>query len=91
MTVERSKHHFLIAIVFITEILEVGKNLFAASSVKKMSRFQGVSPEEIKRIVDNATPINTKRSTKYGLKVFTGKCVLNAIKYLDTIFAIFAQ
>ncbi|KAM7431950.1 hypothetical protein ABFA07_017553 [Porites harrisoni] len=35
-----------------------------------MSRFEEVSPEEIKRIVDNATPINTKRSTKYGLKIF---------------------
>ena len=32
------------------EILEVGKNFFAASSVKKMSRFEEVSPEEIKRI-----------------------------------------
>ena len=31
------------------EILEVGKNLFAASSVKKMSRFAD-SPDEIKRI-----------------------------------------
>ena len=40
-----------------------------------MSRFEEVSPEEIKRIVDNATPINTKRSTKYGLKIFIGKCV----------------
>ena len=52
------------------EILEVGKNFFAASSVEKMSRFEEVSPEEIKRIVDNATPINTKRSTKYELKIF---------------------
>ena len=66
------------------EILEVGKNFFAASSVKKMSRFEEVSPEEIKRIVNNATPINTKRSTKYGLKIFIGKCVLNAIKYLQS-------
>ena len=64
------------------EILEVGKIFFAASSVKKMSRFEEVSPEEIKRIVDNATPINTQRSTKYGLKIFIGKCVLNVIKYL---------
>ena len=32
------------------EILEVGKNCFAASSVKKMSRFEEVAPEEIKRI-----------------------------------------
>ena len=29
--------------------IEVGKNCFAASSVKKMSRFEEVSPEEIKR------------------------------------------
>ena len=35
---------------FFSEILEVGKNFFAASSVKKMSRFEEVSPEEIKRI-----------------------------------------
>ena len=47
-----------------------------------MSRFEEVSPEEFKRIVDNATPINTKRSTEYGLKIFIGKRVLNAIKYL---------
>ena len=32
------------------EILEVGKIFFAASSVKKMSRFEEVSSEEIKRI-----------------------------------------
>ena len=32
------------------EILEVGKNFFAASSVKKMSRFEEVLPEKIKRI-----------------------------------------
>ena len=32
------------------EILEVGKNFFAVSSVKKMSRFEEVSPEDIKRI-----------------------------------------
>ena len=54
-----------------------------------MSRYEEVSPEEIKRIVDNETPINTKRSTKYGLKIFIGKYVLNAIKYLQTTFVIF--
>ena len=32
------------------EILEVGKHFFAASSIKKMSRFEEVSPEEIKGI-----------------------------------------
>ena len=32
------------------EILEFRKNFFAASSVKKMSRFKEVSPEQIKRI-----------------------------------------
>ena len=32
------------------EILEVGKNVFAASSVKKLSRFEEVSHEKIKRI-----------------------------------------
>ena len=32
------------------EILEVRKNFFAVSSAKKMSRFEEVSPEKIKRI-----------------------------------------
>ena len=32
------------------EILKVGKNLFAASSVKKMLQFEEVSPEKIKKI-----------------------------------------
>ena len=32
------------------EILEMGKKFFAASSVKKMSRFEKVSPKKIKRI-----------------------------------------
>ena len=31
-------------------ILEVGKKFFAASSIKEMSRFEEVSPEDIKRI-----------------------------------------
>jgi len=35
---------------FFSEILEVGKNFFAASLVKKMSRFEEVSPKDIKRI-----------------------------------------
>ena len=33
-----------------TEILEVGTNFSASSSVKKTSRFEEVSPEKIKRI-----------------------------------------
>ena len=37
------------------EILEIGKNFFAASSVKKMSRFEEVSPEKIKRIAKKFT------------------------------------
>ena len=36
---------------FSAEILEIGKIFFfAVSSVKKMSRFEEVSPEKIKRI-----------------------------------------
>ena len=35
--------------------MEVGKNFFAASSVTKMSRFEEVSPEKIKRIAGNFT------------------------------------
>ena len=32
------------------EILEIGKKFFAGASVKKMSQFEEVSPEKIKRI-----------------------------------------
>ena len=35
--------------------MEVGKNFFAASSVKKMSRFAEDSPDEIKRIAGKFT------------------------------------
>ena len=35
------------------EILEVGKIFFAASSVKKMSRFAKVSPDEINQLLEN--------------------------------------
>ena len=35
------------------EILEVGKDFFVASSVKKMSRFEEVLPEKSKRIFEN--------------------------------------
>ena len=37
------------------EILEVGKKFFAAASVKKMSWFEEVSPEEMKRIAGEFT------------------------------------
>ena len=60
------------------------KKIFRGIVGKEMSQFEEVSPKEIKRIVDNLTPINTKRSTKYGLKIFIGKCVINAIKYLQS-------
>ena len=35
------------------EILEVGKIFFAASSVKKMSRFEEVSPEKSRELLEN--------------------------------------
>ena len=35
------------------EILEVGKNFSAASSVKKMSRFEEVSPEKSRELLEN--------------------------------------
>ena len=35
------------------EILEVWKNFFAASSVKKMSRFEEVSPEKARELLEN--------------------------------------
>ena len=50
--------------------MEIGNHFFTASSVKKMSRFE-VSSEEIKRIVDNVTPVSIKhglRTTDYRLR-----------------------
>ena len=35
------------------EILEVGKNFFVASTVKKMSRFEEVSPEKSRELLEN--------------------------------------
>ena len=35
------------------EILEVGKNFFAASSVKKMSRFEEVHPKKSRELLEN--------------------------------------
>ena len=46
------------------EILEVGKNFSAASAVKKMSRFEEVSPEKIKRIAWKFTKVRQVREEK---------------------------
>ena len=44
------------------------------------SRFAKVSEAEILQIQDEALPENTKKATKYGLKVFKGKRRLQSVK-----------
>lgn len=45
---------------------------FLSSRKKKMSRFKKVYPQEIQKIFENATPPNTKKAKKFGLKFFVG-------------------
>ena len=42
--------------------------------------FAQVSESEILQIQDEAVPENTKKATKYGLKVFKGKRRLQSVK-----------
>jgi len=44
------------------------------------SRFASVSESEILKIQEVATPENTKKATKFGLKVFKGKRRLHILK-----------
>ena len=44
------------------------------------SRFAQFSEAEILQIQDEAVPENTKKATKYGLKVFKGKRRLQSVK-----------
>ena len=44
------------------------------------SRFANVSESEILRIQEHAVPENTKKATKFGMKVFRGKRKLNILQ-----------
>jgi len=44
------------------------------------SRFASVSESEILEIQEDAVPENTKRVTKFGMKVFRGKRRLNILQ-----------
>ena len=44
------------------------------------SRFASVSESEILKIQEDAVPENTKKATKFGMKVFRGKGRLNICK-----------
>ena len=43
------------------------------NSVKMASRFATVSKDEILAVNETAAPTNTKKQTKFGLSVFTGR------------------
>ena len=57
------------------------------------SRFVTVTDEEILEINKNAIPENTKKATKYGVRVFQGKKCFNiqTIQTKTTMFTIFQQ
>ena len=38
------------------------------------SRFAVVTDEEIENIKENSVPTNTKKGTKFGVKLFKGNC-----------------
>ena len=44
------------------------------------SRFASVSESEILKIQDDTVPENTKKATKFGMKVFRGKRRLNILQ-----------
>jgi len=44
------------------------------------SRFASFSESEILKIQENAVPENTKRATKFGMKVFRGRRRLNILQ-----------
>lgn len=45
------------------------------------SRFAVVTDEEIEEIKENSVPKNTKKGTKYGVKLFKGNCLKTFIIY----------
>ena len=44
------------------------------------SRFTSVSESEILKIQEDAVPENTKKATKFGMKVYRGKRTLNILQ-----------
>ena len=46
------------------------------------SRFATVTSDEISKINEEAIPDNTKKATKFGLAVFTGKALFN-LNFID--------
>ena len=44
------------------------------------SRFVSMNDEEIGVLLENSTPKNTKKSTKFAMKVFDGKPNVNVYK-----------
>ena len=53
--------------------------------VKMEERFAQPTEDEIKSLIENRTPKNTKKATKFGMKVFDGKKDISCISndYLD--------
>ena len=49
------------------------------------SHFASVSESEILKIQEDAVPENTKKATKFGMKVFRGKRRLNILQTVSRI------
>ena len=50
------------------------------------SRFASASESEILKIQEDAVPENTKKATKFGMKVFRGKRKLNILQTSVLLF-----
>ena len=55
------------------------------------SRFVEISKEILDNLLDNSIPEKTKRATKYGMKIFSGKLVLLCFLLLDKTTNFFYQ
>ena len=54
------------------------------------SRFGSeLSEAEINALVDNATPSNTKKVTKFGMKIFNGMYLIFLMPYVIIIIILF--
>ena len=47
------------------------------------SQFATVTSDEISKINEEAIPDNTKKATKFGLAVFTGKALSGWLEFID--------
>ena len=42
---------------------------------KMAGRFKNVTTSEVNEVINNAVPENTKKATKFAVKIFNGQCI----------------